>query len=534
MLGRSVAKAPIRQRFRAAAVRFNSPGWDGGWDRNDPKNPNRPHPFWKMVFPHFHKQDLDDDIMDQDRRPSQYYDFDAPRAHHRKGAKYKASKKHNWAEMYDWSSQEFKKMNTPNYLKLTDEQLKLGCIGYLSEEDDSDPTIHPEYHLPYKQASADYKREVLEDKCLGRPSYEWQIPFGFDELRGYKSLITAVDVMGNPQAIANTKMDFEKETEAQVTHNAIKLVNKRRGQTVFIVPQSSVPSAISHFKPDTTVFSYAADKNIDTVHKIWNSRSVDDRYVFMCTLAWGGLFYMGPFFPTDPVTASVVLAGQAALHTAHAIWVYAMPETLQLKRALAACRSQKQKVVFADWLEEDYDERYFRSQGHDEAARLSGRGNSGFYPWKSQLSRAMGFLRDCVEESPLNPARKTKNVNHVHSDSFPETYRDVINLKRVDILANVVNNVEFAWLNPDPDEQDPDEIPETVMVAVRELDDLPVESVQALLADRLTGKTECPNPFVFSEDFERCSIEFDYPEASETAPHQDTKGFIPATVFANH
>jgi len=93
-------------------------------------------------------------------------------------------------------------------------------------------------------------------------------------------------------------------------------------------------------------------------------------------------------------------------------------------------------------------------------------------------------------------------------------------MKRTDILANVLNNVEFAWLNPDPDEQDPDEIPTNILMVVRPIDDLPVDSVTRLISNRLTGKTPCPNPFVFTDDFERLSVEFEYPEPSQSVPKE--------------
>jgi len=527
MLGfRRLGESPsIKRRVCVIGVRFNSPGWEGPkpgdkwdgqttWDRSDPKNPNRPHPFWKMVFPQFNREEGEDDITDYDRRPSQYYDFDHPRAYHRKGARHKVGKKHNWAELYDWSHQEFKKMSTPNYLKLTDEQLKVGCIGYMSEDDETDETLHPEYHLTYQQASANYKREVLEDKCLGRPSYEWQIPFGIDEINGYKSVITAADVMGNPQAIGNWKFDWEV---IESKDNGTVLENKRRGMKITIVPSSEGAQRIDEINPDTVIFSYAADKNLKTVKRPWSARGINDRYGIPVILGWSFLTVYASWFPTSPIWASAIYAALGAINLSYWRWVCFMPEDMALKGALRICREQDKKVVFGDWLEEDYDERYFRSQGQDEAAQLQAK-IGGFYPWQSAVRRYMHRVSQFFANLPINPARPVKSPDCVDSSVYPETYRDVVNMKRTDILANVLNNVEFAWLNPDPDEQDPDEIPTNVLMVVRAIDDLPVESVTRLITNRLTGKTPCPNPFVFTDDFERLSVEFEYPEPTQTTP----------------
>lgn len=286
---------------------------------------------------------------------------------------------------------------------------------------------------------------------------------------------------------------------------------------ITIVPSSGGANAINETNADTIVFSYAADKNLKNVKNPWSARGINDRYGIPVILGWSFLTVYASWFPTNPILASTIYAALGAINLSYWRWVCFMPEDMALKGALKVCREQEKKVVFGDWLEEDYDERYFRSQGQDEAAQLQAK-IGGFYPWQSSVRRYMHTVTEFFAKHPINPARQIKSPDFVDSSVYPETYRDVVNMKRTDILANVLNNVEFAWLNPDPDEQDPDEIPTNVLMIVRPVDDLPVESVTRLITNRLTGKTPCPNPFVFTDDFERLSVEFEYPEPTQKAP----------------
>ena len=61
-----------------------------------------------------------------------------------------------------------------------------GAIGYNTDEGDTDSRFeHSDYGKYYKDASAAYSEMILKDQNLGRPVYEWQVPYGLDEAYGY-------------------------------------------------------------------------------------------------------------------------------------------------------------------------------------------------------------------------------------------------------------------------------------------------------------------------------------------------------------
>ncbi len=60
-------------------------------------------------------------------------------------------------------------------------------VGYITDDEDDQILEHCDYSSAYNECSAQYRALILSDHCLGRPVYEWQVPYGLDEAHGYKN-----------------------------------------------------------------------------------------------------------------------------------------------------------------------------------------------------------------------------------------------------------------------------------------------------------------------------------------------------------
>merc|ERR1719461_81808 len=311
--------------------------------------------------------------------------------------------------------------------------------------------------------------------------------------------------MGNPQARANMQFPWvNKGSDPALDVANMLLENPETGQTLTIVTSNNGDKALKTLQPDTAAFQWASDKVLNTVDYPWSATSFADQRGCLLALGWSYVFVHSAYFP---ITVPAQVAAYSLLAACNFHWLrktYFEKDDWYLKMQMKTCRKQQCKVIFGDWLEEDYDERYFHTRQNDAAA--AGHGHPG--EWQPKSAELMNYITKTIANSPLNVFREKAPVDDALSPDFPRTYRDAINLKRLDIFAHSLNSAQFAWLNPDPEEQDPSDVPKRMLAVVRDTDDIPAETVMKLVAKRMTGEVECTNPFKFTEEHDRLEVVF--------------------------
>ncbi len=75
--------------------------------------------------------------------------------------------------------------DAPEYSFIDDDANNL--VSYITDDEDDQILEHCDYSSAYNECSAQYRALILSDHCLGRPVYEWQVPYGLDEAHGYKN-----------------------------------------------------------------------------------------------------------------------------------------------------------------------------------------------------------------------------------------------------------------------------------------------------------------------------------------------------------
>eukprot|EP00494_Astrolonche_serrata_P029613 UN29880 len=249
-----------------------------------------------------------------------------------------------------------------NYLNLTEEQMRKGYLGYMSEDDEFLTREQDEFGLSYKSAAPHQRSSVLVDRCQGRPTYEWQVPAGMDRYYGFKSVSTAVDVNYTDAINENDIYDWEltgEQISMKGKHYIVK--NNSTGAKLCLCTVDDSAEALDKFENiDTYAAMYAADRLLTSTDSPFSPRSQDDYDAWKLCVGWSALAYYTGHFAAHPI----IFGG---LNIFLLLRTFFIPEEIRLKNILRKCRQKELHVVYGDWLTPDWIEREQHTSDHDIA-----------------------------------------------------------------------------------------------------------------------------------------------------------------------
>ncbi|ETO01236.1 hypothetical protein RFI_36204, partial [Reticulomyxa filosa] len=364
-----------------------------------------------------------------------------------------------------------------NYQYLDDNSRN--AIGYVSENDNDELLVDPEYGKHYCHASEKYRSQVLRDPCDGRPVYEWQVPFGLDEAHGYKDVSTAVDVLGNENALKNTNFEWKEGT---TQGNEITLTHPHRNQQVILCTEQNAAK-----------FQRGAELLLSNLTHRFSPTFLTDLNGCALASAWSAAFYLSPLWPEATFASGLLGLGLLAVN--YRLWSDVTFSKKDLKQAFKQCRKNQCNVVLGDWMAEDYEERKDYLKRFDDFATSSqhskptspGLAVNNISTTNLNTSPALEYVKSLVSQP-----KAQLDVNAKEKDVI-RTYHDALLNRRIDVFAHVINNVEG----------------EKIVVPIRDIDDAPLSWVSRNLVKRLTGAFPITkSPLKFDPYFERVEVAF--------------------------
>jgi len=341
--------------------------------------------------------------------------------------------------------------------------------------------------------------------------YEWQVPYGLDTVYGYESVETAVDVICNEAALENTKMEWKLNGGDNA--KGIILENQNTMQQLCLVDAASAPDAIKEWEPNTVVIQCAADKLLTQMKSSLAPTNRTDVYGCSVALAWSTAWFLSPLWPANVALSGLCGAALAAMNGTFLFRTFMHPHDQKLKKVFGAVRKAKANLVLGDWLLEDYDERLNQVQHFDElgqnmeAAPMLGvgdaltavadgdgghgpkGGDSGTFDEFMKSVRSLGSTS--VHQRDL-PALTIDDVSRGDGGKWMRTYRDSVNNRRMDLLAQVLNNCRG----------------EKILLSVDDVDNIKSPIVSQLLQRRLTGDIDIGKPVLkYDTYYERVQVD---------------------------
>jgi len=443
-----------------------------------------------------------EDITDKDRYRELYFDWAEPtmRGVHANRFGDVGMERRRYKQLGYGEQLEFQRIMRSicqgNYLNLTEEQMRAGCLGYMSEDDDELTREHDEFGVSFTNASIVYKSEALADQCEGRPTYEWQIPAGVDRYYGYKTVSTVVDVNYTDAINENDVYDWELTDEQVIKGKHYILKNRSTNAKIVVCHIFDTRDVIDKTPDiDTCAIMASADLLLSSVDNIFSPRSKNDFDLMQLCLGWNFLAWYGhwQFLPC-----------YFAISALQIFRTFLIPNQGRYKLLFKTCREKELHVVLADWLTPDWIERELHTSDYDIAAiceknNMFGVGNTSmrgdfiveaswlkaqFLKWKVQ-AELRGFYNTRWS--------KFKNAEEVEKAEYPQTYCEAVQNKRLDIVSHTVNNMES----------------ESSVIGVKATQDMSAECVMEMVVKRMTGEIEVGVPISYHDDHDRVSVAFD-------------------------
>lgn len=445
-----------------------------------------------------------EDITDKDRYREMYFDWaeETNRAIHPNrfgnvGNARRRYKNVGWGEQMEFQ-RIMRSICQGNYMNLTEEQMRAGCLGYMSEDDELMTREDDEFAVPFYKSSVVYRNKVLEDQCEGRPTYEWQIPAGADRYYGYKTVSTAVDVNYTDAINENDVYDWEltdEKIDMKGTHYILH--NRSTDAKLLVCTIGDTQEAIEKFPDvDTCAINYAADMMLTSTDSISSPISRDDTELNQVLLGWTTFFTLNGWEGT-PITYAALCSATVF----NIFRTYLTPRHMLLKKLMKSCREKELHVVLGDWLGPDLIEREHHVSDQDISAIAerynmfaigndSARGEYLFEGSRLQANwykflinmQLRGFIN--CRSSPMSTMEEFEEAK------YPRTYTEACQDKRLDLFAHTVNNMETH----------------RAVVGVRETRDLDANLAALMVQKRLLADIPVSVPLAYMEDHDRVSV----------------------------
>ena len=402
---------------------------------------------------------------------------------------------------------DFLEQTRPEYNYIDDDAKN--AVGYITDDEDDEIMEHSDYGKLYNEASAEYRRMILEDHCDGRPVYEWQVPYGLDEVYGYKSVSTAVDVINNESALENLSCEWKVDASSQT--KGMVLTNVNTQQQICLIDTHSAPETIKTWQPSTVVIQCGADKLLSQMKSSLSPTNRTDVYGCAVGLAWTAAFYVSPLWPANMFLSGLTATILAGLNGTFLFRTFMHPHDGALKKVFGATRKVKANLVLGDWLLEDYDERLNQVSYFDQMAEnaknsgmelldvggaltktADGDGMGGRKESGASFTEFMGNVQSMATGTMLHQKKLPDlNIDDVAGE-WMKSYRDAVNNRRVDLLALVLNNCEG----------------DKILMSVGDIDNMKASIVSQLIQRRLTGEVEIGKPVLkYDTYYERVQVD---------------------------
>lgn len=246
-----------------------------------------------------------------------------------------------------------------------------------------------------------------------------------------------------------------------------------------------------------------------------------DVYGCSVSLAWSSLFFLSPLFPSNMLLSGMTAAGLLAMNGAFLFRTFMHPQDQALKKVFGATRKVKADLVLGDWLLEDYDERLNQVTYFDELSDnlynqgpMLGVGDAltkvadGDVGYEKDNARSARDQIGTFDEFMKN-VRNLGTGTMIHQKALPDltiddvskssdnngwmkSYRDAINDRRIDLLAQVLNNCEG----------------DRILMSVNDIDNIKSSIVSTLLQRRLTGDISINKPVLkYDAYYERVQVD---------------------------
>jgi len=288
------------------------------------------------------------------------------------------------------------------------------------------------------------------------------------------------------------------------------LTNTNTQQQICLIDAHSAPDTIKNWAPSTVVIQCGADKLLSQMKSSLAPTNRTDVYGCCVGLAWTAAFYASPLWPANLLLSTLTGSVLAGLNATFLFRTFMHPHDGMLKKVFGATKKVKANLVLGDWLLEDYDERlnqvsYFDQ--HAENAKETGMamladGNNalaathdGMGGRKESSGTFKEFMNNAASVGTGTMIHQKKlddlSLDDVAGD-WMKSYRDAVNNRRVDLLAQVLNNCEG----------------EKILMSVDDIDNMKASIVSQLIQRRLTGEVEIGKPVLkYDTYYERVQVD---------------------------
>merc|ERR1719499_823842 len=441
-----------------------------------------------------------EDITDKDRHREMYFDWAEttcravhPNRFGNVGNARRRYKNVGWGEQMEFQRM-MRSICQGNYLNLTEEQMRAGNLGYMSEDDEFLAREEEDFGVEFSKANIVYRNQQLMDRCEGRPTYEWQIPAGADRFYGYKTVSTAVDINYTDAINENDVYDWELTSEQiPMKGKHYILYNRSTDAKLLVCTINDTNEALNNFENvDTCALMLGADTLLSSTDAMWSPLSRNDSELVQLGVGWSIFGYLS--MDPQPLT-------WYALTLAQIYRTWFLPSHMTNKKIMKSCRDKELHVVLGDWLTPDWIEREFHTSDQDIAAiaeryNMFGIGNDsskGEFLVEGNKMKAnwYKFLIN-LELRGITNSRwsRLKTEAEFEEAQYPKTYAEAIQDKRLDVFAHTVNNMETH----------------RAVVGVRETRDIDANLAALLVQKRLVADIPVTVPLEYMEDHERVSV----------------------------
>merc|ERR1712154_373389 len=263
-----------------------------------------------------------------------------------------------------------------------------------------------------------------------------------------------VDVINNEKAIENIAMHWKvTDNDNQQTI----LTNDNTQQQICLVDTASAPDTIKHWQPSTVVIQCGAEKLLNQMKSALSPTNMTDVYGCSVSFAWSALFYFSPLWPSSVLLSALSAVGLIGLNGTFLYRTFLHPQDSALKKVFGATRKSQSNLVLGDWLMEDYDERLNQVQYFDEMSAeqqgIAVLGVGDALTMGSERGIAKNREQGTFDEFMGN-VKRLGSATNLHQKNLPsltiddvtgewmKSYRDAVNNRRIDLLAQVLNNCE--------------------------------------------------------------------------------------------
>eukprot|EP01083_Nonionella_stella_P014923 41797_1 len=396
---------------------------------------------------------------------------------------------------------DFLEQTRPEYNYIDDDAKN--AVGYITDDEDDEIMEHTDYGAVYSDASDEYREMILEDHCDGRPVYEWQVPYGLECAFGYKSVETAVDIICNENALENIQMEWVVYSSGDVGKGLL-LQNQNTQQEICLIDSHDAASLIKTWNPSTVVIQSGAEKLLSQMKSTFAPTNRTDVYGCSISVVWSVAWLMSPLWPANALLSAATAAGLLGLNGSFLYRTFLHPQDQTLKKVFGATKEMGASLVLGDWLLEDYDERLNQVTYFDDLASNVVSGQSLLGVGSDALSvkgetRNVGTFNEFVKN-----VKDVGSGSMLHHKTLPplgiddvngewcKSYRDAVNNRRIDLLAQVLNNCEG----------------DKILMSVDGIDNITAPIVTQLLQRRLTGEAEIKKPVLkYDTYYERVQVD---------------------------